>query len=77
MWLFELTSFLGSVFVDAPPVEVPRLRSYMYGSFLFIILTLVLVLVGKYLWWSITQAERRRATSPTNEGRGMEGGPED
>ena len=42
----EVSSSLGRVLVDLPSVEVPRLRSYMSGSFVFIGLTLVLILVG-------------------------------
>ena len=37
---------LGRVFVEVPPVEVPRLRGYMSGSFVFIGLTLVVILAG-------------------------------
>ena len=41
MWLFEVTGSLGRVFVDAPPVEVSRLRNDMVGGFVFIGVSLV------------------------------------
>ena len=43
----EVTGSLGRVFVDAPPVEVTRLRNYMAGGFVFIGVSLVVVLAGR------------------------------
>ena len=73
----EVSSSLGRVLVDLPSVEVPRLRSYMSGSFVFIALVSVAVLAGGYLWWSARRAQRRRETSPLNEELGTDGEPED
>ena len=73
----EVSGSLGRVLVELAPVEVPRLRSYMSGSVVFIGVSLVVVLAGGYLWWSIRGQHRRRATSPANEGLGEEGEPED
>ena len=73
----DVSSSLGKASMEAPPVEVPRLRSYMSGSYVFIGVVLVLVLAGGFMWWIVRRQERRRATSPTNEGLSKEGEPEE
>lgn len=44
------SSSLGKATLNLPSVEVPRLRSYMTGSYTFTGVSLVVALTGVYLW---------------------------
>jgi len=60
------------------PVEIPILRSYSTGSFVFIGGFLILGLGATYLWWSSRKALRQRALaqdSPRDSNRDSDSGP--
>lgn len=61
VWV-EVDGRLGRVEVEVSPVEIPVLRRYSTGSFVFIGVFLVLVLGASYLWWSSRKALRQRAS---------------
>ena len=58
--------------VEILPLEIPALRSYSSGSFIFIGVFMVLVLGATYLWWSSRKALREREAAqglPEDSGR--------
>ena len=61
MWV-EVDGRLGRVEVEVLPVEIPVLRSYSTGSFVFIGVFVVIVLGATYLWWSARRSLRQRVT---------------
>ena len=63
LWV-EVDGRLGRVEVEILPLEVPALRSYSTGSFIFIAVFMLLVLGAYYLWWSSRKELRRRGATP-------------
>ena len=61
IWV-EVDGRLGRVEVEVLPVEIPVLRSYSTGSFVFIGVFVVIVLGATYLWWSARRSLRQRVT---------------
>ena len=77
IWV-EVDGRLGRVEVEVLPVEIPILRSYSMGSFVFIGVFLILGLGAIYLWWSSRKAVRQRAMtqdSPRDSNRDSDSGP--
>ena len=77
IWV-EVDGRLGRVEVEVLPVEIPILRSYSTGSFVFIGVFLILGLGANYLWWSSRKALRQRALaqdSPRDSNRDSDSGP--
>ena len=64
----EVSSDLGKVSVEAPSVVIPGSPNLTAGSFVFLGVSLVLILGVGYLWWSTRREQRKRATLPTGEG---------
>jgi hypothetical protein len=62
----EISSPLGKVSVEAPPVVVPSGRNSSAGSFVFVGISLVLVLGVLYVWWTIRREQQRRSRALTN-----------
>jgi hypothetical protein len=64
----EVSSPLGTVAVDTPPVPVPAMRRFTSGSWVFVGVTLTLVGGALYVWWSARRARSnavgRAASSP-------------
>ena len=62
----EVASALGTWEFDALPLEVPALRRYRSGTYVFFGVFLVIFLGIGYVWWSARRAQRRRsAVSPS------------
>jgi len=61
----EISSSLGKVSVEAPPVAVSSGRNFSAGSFVFLGVSLVLVLGVLYLWWTIRREQQKHATELT------------
>jgi len=61
----EVSSPLGTVGVDAPPVLVPAMRRFSSGSWVFVGVTLVLAGGALYLWWSARRAKRNAGGAPS------------
>ena len=77
IWV-EVDGRLGRVEVEVLPVEIPILRSYSTGSFVFIGVFLILGLGATYLGWSSRKALRQRALaqdSPRDSNRDADSGP--
>ena len=77
IWV-EVDGRLGRVEVEVLPVEIPILRSYSTGSFVFIGVFLILGIGATYLWWSSRKALRQRALaqdSPRDSNRDSDSGP--
>ena len=75
LWV-EIDGRLGRVEVEILPLEVPVLRSYSTGSFIFIGVFMVMVLGAAYLWWSSQKALRQReATRRSPDESDQEQGP--
>ena len=77
IWV-EVDGRLGRVEVEVLPVEIPILRSYSMGSFVFIGVFLIFGLGATYLWWSSRKAFRQRALaqdSPRDSNRDSDSGP--
>jgi hypothetical protein len=77
IWV-EVDGRLGRVEVEVLPVEIPVLRSYSTGSFVFIGVFLVLSLGATYLWWSSRKALRQPASvqgSPGGSNGDSDSGP--
>lgn len=71
LWV-EVDGRLGRVEVEILPMEIPALRSYSSGSFIFIGVFMILVLGATYLWWSSRKALRERGAAqelPEDSGR--------
>ena len=62
LWV-EVDGPLGRVEVEILPLEIPALRSYSSGSFIFIGVFMILVLGATYLWWSSRRALRERGAA--------------
>ena len=62
LWV-EVDGRLGKVAVEVVPLEIPALRSFSSGSFVFIGVFLVLVLGVTYVWWTSQKALKRRRIS--------------
>lgn len=62
VWLvsIEIQGPLGDGTVLVAPMNVPDLRGYSAGSYVFIGLTLVLVGGAGYLWWSTARRNKQR-----------------
>jgi hypothetical protein len=67
LWV-EVDGRLGRVEVEVLPVEIPVLRSFSSGSFVFIGVFLVITLGASYLWWSSRKALRQRASAQGSAG---------
>jgi hypothetical protein len=77
MWV-EVDGRLGRVEVEILPLEIPVIRSYSSGSFVFIGVFLVIALGASYLWWSSRRALRQRwvvTGSPGDSNRDSDSGP--
>ena len=77
MWV-EVDGRLGRVEVEVLPVEIPVLRSYSTGSFVFIGVFVVIALGSTYLWWSARRSLRQRVTlagAPGHSNRDSDSGP--
>ena len=77
IWV-EVDGRLGRVEVEVLPVEIPILRSYSTGSFVFIGVFLILGLGANYLWWSSRKVLRQRALtqdSPRDSNRDSDSSP--
>ena len=61
-WLVtvEVTSALGTVAVEVPPLTVEEARRISGGTFVYIGVFLVIITGAVYVWWS-TQRRRRRS----------------
>ena len=57
----EVSSSLGKVSVEGPPVTIPRARSLTQGSFVFLGVLLILASGVFWVWWSARRQLRRRA----------------
>ena len=64
----EVSSSLGRVSVETPPVVVPGSRNFSAGTLVFAGVFLVLILAWGYLWWSIRRQQRKRSGALTYEG---------
>lgn len=79
LWV-EVDGRLGRVEVEILPLQIPALRSYTTGSFIFIAVSMVLVLGAFYLWRSSRKAlEQREAARglPVDSGRDTGPGPDE
>ena len=56
----EVDSSLGRVAVEIPPLTVAEARRISAGTFVFIVIFLVIIAGAVYLWWS-TKRQRRRS----------------
>ena len=77
IWV-EVDGRLGRVEVEVLPVEIPVLRSYSTGSFVFIGVFVVIALGSTYLWWSARRSLRQRVTltgAPGRSNRDSDSGP--
>ena len=77
IWV-EVDGRLGRVEVEVLPVEIPVLRSYSTGSFVFIGVFVVIALGSTYLWWSARRSLRQRVTlagAPGHSNRDSDSGP--
>ncbi len=68
----EVSSSLGQVSVEIPPVTVPAERGPSQGSIVFLALFWVLVLGALYVWWSARREQRKRAAHLSSEGLGQD-----
>jgi len=71
-----VTGPLGRVSVDVPSVKAPILRSALAGNLVLVVVFIVMVLAGGYMWWIMRGLERRRDTNRADEGLGEDGEPE-
>ncbi|MBQ11221.1 MAG: hypothetical protein CMJ45_06720 [Planctomyces sp.] len=67
MWV-EVDGQLGRVEVEILPIEIPVLRTYSTGSFVFIGVFIIIALGASYVWWSSRRALRQRAAVPESPG---------
>ena len=70
----EVSSSLGKVSVETPPVTAPTGSYFSAGTFIFYGVSLILVLGVGYLWWSIRRQQRKRSAALTYEGPQEDGG---
>ena len=61
----EVSSDLGDIVVELPPVEVREQRGSRAGELVFVGVLVVLALGGLYLSWSIRREQRRRDAAQT------------
>ncbi len=59
LWV-EVDGRLGRVEVEVLPVEIPVLRSYSTGSFVYLGVFAVIALGASYVWWSSRRVLRQR-----------------
>ena len=59
----EVNSPLGAATVEAPPVQIARPRRSTSGSLVFVGMTVVIILGGIYVTWTIRRAQRRRGAA--------------
>ena len=64
----DVSSSLGKVSVEMPPVVIRGPRNLTDGTFVFARVTLVLILGAGYMWWSIRREQRKRSLRLTYEG---------
>jgi len=57
----EVSSSLGEVSVEGPPVTIPKARGLSQGSFVFLGVFLILASGVLWVWWSARRQLRRRA----------------
>ncbi len=65
----EIQGELGKGTVLVEPLNVPDLRGYSSGSFVFVGLTLVLVAGAAFLWWNTSRQNKRREALAVSSGR--------
>ena len=68
----EVSSSLGQVSVEIPPVTVPAERGPSQGSIVFLVVFWVLVLGALYVWWSARREQRKRVAHLSSEGLGQD-----
>ena len=59
----EVSSPLGMATVKAPPVQIARPLRSTSGSLVFVGMTVVIILGGIYVTWTIRRAQRRRGAA--------------
>ena len=63
----EVTSSLGTVGVEIPPLEVPVMQQFSSGTVVFAVVFAVLFGGTGYLWWNYRR-KRRRGERPRGSG---------
>jgi hypothetical protein len=59
VWV-EVDGRLGRVAVEVVPLDIPALRRYSAGTFVFMAVFMVLVSGAVYVWWSSQKALKKR-----------------
>lgn len=73
----EVSSAMGEVLLEIPPLEVRKRAQSSAAGFVFVGVSLVIVLGGVYVWWSIRRVQRKRTAKLTHGSSQEEVPPED
>ena len=73
----EVSSAMGEVLLEIPPLEVRKRAQSSAAGFVFVGVSLVILLGGVYVWWSIRRVQRKRTAALTPGSSQEEVPPED
>ena len=70
----EISSALGAVGVEIPPLEVPEMKQFSSGTIVFAVVFGVIIVAAVYLYWS-HQRKRRKTPHMPEQGTGPDSHP--